>query len=106
MAEITITNANFEQTVIKSELPVLVDFWAPWCGPCRMLGPVISQIAGEYEGRVAVGKINVDEEPELAERFGVASIPFVALFDKGEVVEKSVGFRPKESFDEMLETVL
>lgn len=106
MAEITITKDNFEQEVLKSDIPVLVDFWASWCGPCRMLGPVISEIAEEYDGRVNVGKLNVDDEAELAAQFAVASIPMVILFQKGEVVEKSVGYRPKEEFDDLLANVL
>ena len=106
MAEITITNQNFEEKVLKSDKPVLVDFWATWCGPCRMLGPVISELAEEYDGKIVVGKVNVDDEQELAVKYGVSAIPFVALFDHGEVVEKSVGFKPKEEFEEMLANVL
>jgi len=103
MAEITITKDNFEQEVIKSEQPVLVDFWASWCGPCKMLSPVISELAEEYEGRVKVGKVNVDEEPELASAFRVASIPTVVLFKDGEVKETSVGYRPKQQLKDMIE---
>ena len=96
MAEVTITNANFEEEVIKSEIPVLVDFWATWCGPCRMVGPVVSEIAEEFEGKVKVGKVNVDEEDELAERFGVQSIPTIILFKNGEEADRSVGVISKE----------
>jgi len=103
MAEITITKDNFEREVIKSEQPVLVDFWASWCGPCKMLSPVISELAEEYEGRVKVGKVNVDEEPELASAFRVASIPTVVLFKDGEVKETSVGYRPKQQLKDMIE---
>lgn len=103
MAEVTITKDNFEQEVIKSEQPVLVDFWASWCGPCKMLSPVISELAEEYEGRVKVGKVNVDEEPELASAFRVASIPTVVLFKDGEVKETSVGYRPKQQLKDMIE---
>ena len=106
MAEIQLTESNFEKEILSSELPALVDFWAPWCGPCRMLGPVISEIADEYDDRIVVGKVNVDEEPELAEKYGVEAIPLVLLFDKGEVVERSVGFKPKDEFVDMLENVL
>ena len=96
MAEVKITNDNFEAEVAASDIPVLVDFWASWCGPCRMLAPVISEIAEEYEGKVKVGKVNVDEEGELAVKFGIASIPTVILFKNGEPAGKSIGFVPKE----------
>jgi thioredoxin 1 len=102
MAEVTITNANFEEEVIKSEIPVLVDFWATWCGPCRMVGPVVSEIAEEYERKVKVGKVNVDEEDELAERFGVQSIPTIILFKNGEEAARNVGFAPKAKLVQML----
>ena len=102
MAEVTITNANFEEEVIKSEIPVLVDFWATWCGPCRMVGPVVSEIAEEYGGKVKVGKVNVDEEDELAERFGVQSIPTIILFKNGEEAARNVGFAPKAKLVQML----
>ena len=102
MAEVTITNANFEEEVIKSEIPVLVDFWATWCGPCRMVGPVVSEIAEEFEGKVKVGKVNVDEEDELAERFGVQSIPTIILFKNGEEAARNVGFAPKAKLIQML----
>ena len=102
MAEITLTNDNFAKEVLESDIPVLVDFWAPWCGPCRMLGPVISELAGEYEGKVKVGKVNVDDEDELAMRYGVESIPTVLLFKDGEVASQSLGFKPKAFFEDML----
>lgn len=103
MAEIKLTTGNFEEEVLKSDLPVLVDFWASWCGPCKMLGPVVAEIAEEYEGKVKVGKVNVDEEPELAEKFGVQSIPLVLLFKNGEVTAQSVGFKPKASLIKIFE---
>ena len=103
MAEIILTNANFETEVTGSDIPVLVDFWASWCGPCRMLAPVISEIAEEYEGKVKVGKVNVDEEGELAVKFGIASIPTVLLFKNGEVVNKSIGYAPKEEIVSLIE---
>lgn len=102
MAEIRITEQNFEQEVLKSELPVLVDFWATWCGPCRMLAPVIGELAEEFAGKVKVGKVNVDEEGALAMRFGVSSIPTVMLFENGAVSRTLVGYRPKEEFEALL----
>ena len=100
--EVTITKNNFDVEVLRSEIPVLVDFWATWCGPCRMLAPVISEIAEEYAGTVKVGKVNVDEEPELAMQFRVDSIPTVMLFREGRLVNTTVGFRPKEQITAML----
>ncbi len=101
MAEVKITKSNFEQEVLGSNIPVLVDFWATWCGPCRMLSPVIEEIAEENDGVVKVGKVNVDEEPELAAKFGIASIPTVLLFKNGKVVNSSIGFRPKAQIEAM-----
>ena len=100
--EIIITKDNFEKEVINSEIPVLVDFWASWCGPCRMLAPIIEEIAKDYEGRVKVGKVNVDDENELAIKFGIASIPTVLLFKNGQIVSKSVGYNAKSHFENML----
>ena len=102
MAELTITKSNFENEVLKSELPVLLDFWASWCGPCKMLSPIISQIAEKYEGKVKVGKVNVDDEPELANAFRVSSIPMVVVMKNGKVVNSSVGYRPLEQIEAML----
>ena len=96
MAEIKITVDNFEQEVIQSEQPVLVDFWAAWCGPCRMLAPAVAQIAAECEGKIKVGKVNVDEEVELAQRFGIMSIPTVLAFKDGKKVNQSIGLVPKD----------
>ena len=102
MAEIKITESNFEAEVLKADQPVLLDFWATWCGPCQMLAPVLAEIAQEYEGKVKVGKVNVDEEPSLAARFHIVSIPTVMLFKEGKAVDTVVGFRPKEQLVEML----
>lgn len=96
MAEINITKENFESEVIKSEIPVLIDFWATWCGPCRMIAPTVSEIAEEYEGKVKVCKVNVDDEPELANQFRVDSIPTLFIVKNGEVTDKLVGLRPKD----------
>ena len=102
MNEITITQGNFDSEVIKSDKPVLIDFWASWCGPCRMLAPIIAEIAEKYEGKVKVGKVNVDDEPEIAGRYQIASIPTLILFKDGKPVETSVGVRPKAQIEEML----
>ena len=102
MAEVILTKQNFEDEVLKSEIPVLVDFWATWCGPCRMLAPTIAKIAEEQEGKIKVGKIDVDEEPELAARYGVASIPTLMVFRSGIVVKASVGVQPKAAIEAML----
>jgi len=96
MALIHFTSDNFEELAVQSELPVMIDFWAPWCGPCRMLAPVIEQLAAELEGKAVVGKIDVDEEPALAARFGVMSIPTVVVLKGGKEIGRSVGFVPKE----------
>jgi thioredoxin 1 len=95
MAELVLTKENFKAEVLQSTKPVLVDFWATWCGPCRMLAPIIEELAKEYEGRVVVGKVNIDEQPELAEVFQIQSIPTVLVFKNGELVTGCVGMRPK-----------
>lgn len=102
MSELKITKENFEEVVKKTEKPVLVDFWATWCGPCRMIAPVISQIAEEYEEEIVVGKVNVDEEGELAVVHNVVSIPTLLVFKNGEVVNKAVGFMSKEEVLELI----
>ena len=102
MAEITITKENFEAEVIKSDKPVLIDFWASWCGPCKMLSPIIAQIADEYDGKIKVGKVNVDEQPELANAFSVSSIPTVVVIKEGKVTNMSVGYRPKDQIEALL----
>ena len=103
MAELKITRENFENEVMKSDIPVLIDFWAPWCGPCRMMGAIIEQLAEEYEGKAKVGKVNVDEEGELSQAFGVMSIPTIVLVKDGKVVKQAVGARPKAEVEAMLQ---
>jgi len=102
MAVITLTSENFNKEVLQSDVPVLVDFWAPWCGPCSMVSPIIDEIAGEVSGTAKVGKINVDEQNELASQYGVMSIPTVCVFKNGEVIVSSVGAKSKEEFLSML----
>lgn len=106
MAELVITKNNFENEVLKSDVPVLLDFWASWCGPCRMLAPIVEEIAEEYEGKAKVGKINVDDEQELASAFGIASIPTVVVIKDGKIADSSVGYVPKEKLEEMLKAAL
>ena len=102
MAEIILNDDNFEQEVLASDIPVLVDFWAEWCGPCKMLGPIIAQIAEEQEGKVKVCKANVDDCMEIAGDYNVASIPTVILFKNGEEADRSIGFKPKDAIEAML----
>ena len=101
MAVITITKENFAQEVLQSAKPVLLDFWASWCGPCRMLSPIVDEVA-EERGDVKVGKVNVDEQPELAGQFGVMSIPTLLVFEQGKLVRQAVGARPKASVLDLL----
>ena len=103
MAEITVTKDNFEQEVLNAKLPVLVDFWATWCGPCRMLGPELEALANEQEGKLIVAKVNVDEEEELAGQFGVMSIPTMIVFKDGQQVAKKIGFCKKEEVLQLVE---
>ena len=102
MSVVQTTGENFENEVLKSEGLVLVDFWAPWCGPCRMLGPILEELEKEMGEKVKVCKVNVDEEGGLAQQYGIMSIPAVFLFKGGEVVETMIGLQPKESFEEVL----
>lgn len=104
MSVITITKENFEQEVMQSTKPVLLDFWASWCGPCRMLSPVVDEIAEELGEAVLVGKVNVDEQDELAAKFGVASIPTLVSLKDGQVVDTKVGVRPKEDILTMIQS--
>ncbi|MGB0167331.1 MAG: thioredoxin [Luteibaculum sp.] len=100
------TESNFDQEVMNSDKPVLVDFWAEWCGPCKMVGPVVEEIAKEYEGKAKVGKVNVDENPNISQKFGIRSIPTILYIKGGEVVDKSVGAVPKAALTEKLEAQL
>ena len=95
--EVTLTLSNFEEEVIKSDVPVVVDFWATWCGPCRMIAPEVETLAEEYDGKVKVGKVNVDEEEKLAVKYKVSSIPTLILFKNGEAVKKSIGYKTKDA---------
>ena len=101
-----ITDANFEVEVMQSDKVVLVDFWAAWCGPCRMVGPVIEEISGEYEGKAIVGKVDVDANQEFAAKYGVRNIPTVLVFKNGEVVEKQVGVAPKATYAQKIDAHL
>jgi thioredoxin 1 len=101
-----ITDATFEETVLKSDKPVMVDFWAAWCGPCRMVGPVIEEISEEYSGRAVVGKVDVDANQEFAGKYGVRNIPTVLVFQNGEVVGRQVGVAPKKVYAEAIDALL
>ncbi len=103
MCEITITSQNFNDEVINSDIPVLVDFWATWCGPCRMLAPVIEEIANENVGKLKVGKVNVDEEGTLAAKFGIEAIPTLLVFKNGQVTNSAVGYIKKQEVEKLFE---
>jgi len=101
-----ITDANFEELVMKSDKPVVVDFWAEWCGPCRMIGPVIEEMSNEYEGKAIIGKVNVDNNPNVSAQFGVRNIPTVLFIKGGAVADKSVGAVPKAQLTSKLDAIL
>lgn len=101
-----ITDANFDDLVLKSDKPVMVDFWAEWCGPCRMLGPIIEEVSKDYEGKAIVGKLDVDSNQEFAAKFGVRNIPTVLVFKDGELVNRQVGVSPKNVYTESIDALL
>ena len=103
---IQFTDANFEQEVLKSDKPVLVDFWAPWCGPCRAVGPIVEDLAEAYKGRVKMGKINIDDNPKTATTYCVMSIPTLILFNKGDIMDKLIGLSPKERLEGLIKKAL
>lgn len=103
MSEIVLTSQNFMETVRTATVPVLVDFWATWCGPCQMLAPTIEELAHEYDGRAIVGKVNVDDEPQLAMQFGIQSIPTVLIFKNGKLAETVIGLRSKDTYTALLD---
>ena len=103
---VEVNEQDFENEVLRSDTPVLVDFWAEWCGPCRVLGPVIETLSGEYDGQVKVAKVDVDANQQVAMQFGIRSIPTVVLFDKGQVVDTFVGVRPKSDYDASLQKLI
>ncbi len=101
--DITFTDENFKTDVLESKEPVVVDFWAPWCGPCRIVSPIIEELAKDYEGKVKVGKLNVDENPQTAQTYGVMSIPSVLFFKGGQPVKTMVGAQPKENYKKVID---
>ena len=103
---VEITDANFEEQVLKSDKPVIIDFWAEWCGPCRMVGPIVQEIGDDYADKAVVGKVNVDENPGVTSKFGIRNIPTILFFKGGEVVDKQVGAVPKQVLAGKLEAIL
>ncbi len=103
---IKLDKANFNEEVLAAEIPVLVDFWAPWCGPCRMIGPIIDELADDYQGKVKIGKVNVDDNPDLAASFSISSIPTLVLFKDGKEIQKIIGVTPKPQLKTILDSLI
>ena len=103
---VEVNDSNFDQTVLQAKMPVLVDFWAVWCGPCHMVAPVVEELAGEYEGKVTFAKLNVDENPKTASQYGIMSIPTLLIFKDGAPVSNIIGFRPKPELKKSIDAVL
>lgn len=106
MSEIHLTDTTFESEVIKSDKPVLVDFWAPWCGPCRMMSPIVEELAKEYNGKAKICKMNTDENPQMAQEYSISAIPTLLFFKDGKVVKEIVGLQSKEELKEILDSLL
>ncbi len=106
MKEITVTQDNFEDEVLRSQVPVLVDFWAEWCGPCKIVGPILSELSETYDGKLKVAKLNVDDNPDLTSRFNVMSIPTMKFFKNGEIVGELVGAAPKNTIETEIQKIL
>lgn len=106
MSEIIFTDVNFKIEVLSAQIPVLVDFWAPWCGPCQMMSPIISALADEYAGKIKIGKLNVDENPIISGEYGVMSIPTLKIFQNGEAIDEIIGVQPVQAIKQKLENIL
>lgn len=104
--QIEFTETNFQAEVIGSDIPVLVDFWAPWCGPCKMIAPIVEEISSEYDGRLKVGKINTDDNQQVASQYGIMSIPTIMIFKNGEVVERIIGAHSKDTLTDKIDEIL
>ena len=106
MSEVALTDTNFQKEVLDSQIPVLVDFWAEWCGPCRMVAPIVEKIAKDYSGKLKVGKLNVDDNPETPQKYGIQGIPTIILFKGGKVSKQIVGFQPEEKLKSAVDSVV
>ena len=104
--EVTVTASNFDAEVVKSTIPVVADFWAEWCGPCKMIAPVLKELAGDYKDKIKIAKIDVDAEGELAQQFNIVSIPTILVFNKGQVVKQQIGAVPRQALEKMIKEVL